>query len=85
MHYTYIIRSEYDPKRYYYGSTSDLKKRLLTHNAGGNVSTKAYRPWILEWYAGFPSKQTAANFEQYLKTASGKAFSRKRLIPDQLL
>lgn len=40
MHYTYIIRSDYDPERFYYGSTADLKKRLITHNAGGNVSTK---------------------------------------------
>lgn len=80
MHYAYILRSSSHPEKYYYGSTADLKKRLAVHNVGGNVSTNPYRPWVLAWYAGFPSKQTALLFERYLKTASGKAFARKRLI-----
>jgi putative endonuclease len=84
MHYAYILRSTSDPSRYYYGSTSDLRKRLAVHNAGGNVSTKPHRPWTLIWYGGFSSEETAMDFERYLKTASGKAFARKRLIPDHI-
>ena len=80
MHYAYILRSLSHPDKLYYGSTSDLKQRLATHNAGGNVSTKPNRPWELAWYAGFPCKQTATDFEYYLKTASGKAFAKKRLL-----
>jgi len=80
MHYAYILRSISQPDKLYYGSTTDLKKRFSVHNAGGNVSTHPYRPWILAWYGGFPCKQTAADFERYLKTASGKAFARKRLL-----
>jgi hypothetical protein len=34
-----------------------------------------------DWDAGFSSKEAALDFERYLKTASGKAFARKRLIP----
>lgn len=84
MHYAYILRSTSDPSRYYYGSTSDLRKRLAVHNAGGNVSTKPHRPWTLVWYGGFTCEQTAMDFERYLKIASGKAFARKRLIPDHI-
>ena len=80
MHYSYILRSVSDPERLYYGSTSDLRERLATHNAGGNVSTKPFRPWEIAWYAGFPNKETATDFERYLKTASGKAFAKKRLL-----
>jgi len=80
MHYAYILQSISQPERFYYGSTADLRKRLAVHNAGGNISTIPYRPWMLAWYGGFPTKQTAANFERYLKTASGKAFARKRLL-----
>ena len=50
------------------------------HNAGGNVSTKPHRPWSIAWYGGFSSEETAMDFERYLKTASGKAFARKRLL-----
>jgi predicted GIY-YIG superfamily endonuclease len=80
MHYAYIIRSETNPDKFYYGSTADLKKRIEVHNIGGNTSTRPFRKWALVWYGGFPSKQTAEEFEKYLKTASGKAFARKRLL-----
>jgi putative endonuclease len=82
MHYAYILQSISHPEKFYYGSTSDLKKRIEVHNGGGNVSTKPHCPWKLAWYAGFPSKQAALDFERYLKTASGKAFARKRLISE---
>jgi predicted GIY-YIG superfamily endonuclease len=56
--------------------------RVKVHNGGGNVSTKPHGPWKLAWYARFPSKQPALDFERHLKTASGKAFARKRLISE---
>jgi len=80
MFYPYILRSEQNPKRFYYGFSSDLKKRLKVHNQGGNVSTKTGVPWTLAWYGGFESESAAIAFERYLKTASGKAFARKRLL-----
>jgi putative endonuclease len=78
MHCAYILQSIPHPERFYYGSTADLRNRLATHNAGGNISTAQYRPWTLAWYGGFLGKETATHFERYLKTASGKAFARKR-------
>jgi hypothetical protein len=35
---------------------------------------------MLAWYAAFENEQLARSFEAYLKTASGKAFARKRLL-----
>ncbi len=32
------------------------------------------------WYGGFSTEQEAREFEQYLKTGSGKSFAYKRLI-----
>lgn len=79
MYYTYVLKSE-KHEAYYYGSTSDVKIRLSAHNAGKNASTVKYRPWKIIWYAAFETKGTAQAFEKYLKSASGKAFLRKRLI-----
>jgi predicted GIY-YIG superfamily endonuclease len=80
MFYAYILRSERDPKVVYHGFTRDLKKRLEVHNCGGNRSTSAMKPWRLLWYGAFETEAAAMDFERYLKTASGKAFARKRLL-----
>jgi putative endonuclease len=80
MFYAYILRSQRDANVFYHGFTSDLRKRLNAHNTGANVSTRAMRPWSLAWYGAFESEQMARDFESYLKTASGKAFARKRLL-----
>jgi predicted GIY-YIG superfamily endonuclease len=80
MCYAYILRSEQAPETLYHGFTSSLKTRLAVHNSGGNPSTRRMRPWRLAWYGGFESEEAALAFERYLKTASGKAFARKRLL-----
>lgn len=79
MHYVYIIRSEAVSKQTYVGFTSNLKLRIERHNEGTTRHTAKYRPWTLEFYAAFPSKDKALAFEAYLKSHSGKAFARKRL------
>lgn len=80
MYYVYILRSETDPKQLYYGCTTNLKARLNGHNYGQSKHTSKYRPWKIVWYGCFASKLKASEFEHYLKTASGKAFLRKRLL-----
>ena len=79
MFYTYILKSS-KSLIFYYGSTSDLKKRVSEHNAGISKSTRPHLPWILVWYCGFPTKKQAEDFELYLKSGSGKAFAYKRLV-----
>ena len=84
MFYTYIL---YSPKikDFYYGTTSDLKKRFQEHNSGLSKSTKAFFPWRLVWYGAFEKESLAKAFERYLKTGSGKAFSYKRLLDTVVL
>ena len=78
MFYVYLIESmDFRGKRYV-GFTTDLKERVRTHNAGGSVYTARYRPWRVISYHAFADKRTAQAFEFYLKSASGRAFARKR-------
>ena len=83
MRYAYILQSEKDPSVFYHGFTADVRQRLAVHNSGDNPSTRAMRPWALVWYGAFASEELAHDFERYLKTASGKAFARKRLLPKE--
>ena len=79
MYYVYVLQSEKFKGQLYFGSISDIKKRLKAHNAGQSPHTSKYKPWKVIWYGAFESTQVARDFEKYLKTASGKAFLRKRL------
>ena len=79
MWYVYIIRSVAFPDQEYVGATADLKQRFADHNAGRSSHTSKYMPWTLIWYCAFPDKQMALAFEAYLKSHSGRAFTRKRL------
>lgn len=79
MHFVYIIESQID-KSHYIGYTANLKRRLKAHNQGEQKYTKGKRPYTLKWYCLFPNKKQALAFEKYLKSASGIAFSRKRLL-----
>lgn len=79
MHYVYILRSKSDPDRYYVGLTSDLRARLKRHNAGEVPHTSKFTPWELKTYVAFSDEQQAIAFEKYLKSASGRAFAKKRL------
>ena len=80
MTYVYIIQSLEYRNQLYFGKTLDLKQHLKSHNSGQSRYTKKYMPWQVIWYGCFESSKKASDFERYLKTASGKAFMRKRLI-----
>jgi hypothetical protein len=41
--------------------------------------TAKHRPWRLKTYVGFSDEPKALAFEKYLKSASGRAFAKKRL------
>ncbi len=80
MHYVYILQSRKEPERFYVGSTSDLRLRLLDHNKGKQRYTAPFKPWTLVWYSAFQAKSKAAAFEKYLKSGSGHAFRNKHLL-----
>lgn len=83
MHYSYIIHSS-KLHRFYVGSTQDINKRLKQHNSSIVFATKSGVPWKIVWLGTFVSTKEANNFEQYLKTDSGRAFMYKRLVPEAL-
>ena len=78
MHYVYLIQSIHFPKQKYIGQTNNLKARLQKHNEGGSIHTAKYKPWKLIAYFGLTNKNKALEFEQYLKSGSGRAFAKKR-------
>ncbi|MGK2741029.1 GIY-YIG nuclease family protein [Tepidicaulis sp. LMO-SS28] len=80
MWYVYILRSKTAPEREYTGATSDLRRRFADHNAGHSPHTAKYAPWEIRWYCAFPNKMKALGFEKYLKSHSGRAFAKKRLL-----
>lgn len=84
MHYVYILHSE-KAHRFYFGSTKDLKTRLVQHNAGEVVSTKPFIPWTIAWYSAFGSQTEASAFERYLKTGSGRGFAYKHFLSEALV
>jgi putative endonuclease len=78
MKYVYILESD-DSEHFYAGITDDVPARLAKHNAGEVSHTSKYRPWRLKTYVGFSDEERAIAFEKYLKSASGRAFAKKRL------
>ena len=79
MKYVYILRSIADRDRFYAGITADPRERLERHNSGQVSHTSKDTPWELKTYLAFSDEKQAIAFERYLKTSSGRAFSRKRL------
>ena len=80
MYYVYLIRSDSDSNRIYVGYSENMKERLNTHNQGRVLSTQKDKPWKLITHICFTDKKKAKDFEKYLKSHSGRAFFRKRLI-----
>jgi len=79
FYYVYILQSEIDQKRFYTGFTEDLDSRLKSHNTVGCGHTSKYKPWRVKTAFAFDNRQKAINFEEYLKSPSGRAFAKKRL------
>ena len=79
MKRVYILRSLNDPNRFYTGITDDVQARIAKHNTGGVPHTSKYVPWALKSYVAFTDETQAFSFEKYLKSASGRAFAKKRL------
>ena len=75
----YILQSEAHAERFYVGLTDNLRDRLRRYNSGEVRHTAKFRPWRVKTAVAFTDRPQAAGFEKYLKTASGRAFAKKRL------
>jgi len=78
MFYVYILQSEKD-KSLYIGFSSDLRKRLVTHNKNQVTSTKDKTPWKLIYYEAYLERKDAAGREKFLKSGAGWRFIKKQL------
>lgn len=77
MYFVYILQSVLNAKRKYVGITDSLERRLIEHNEGKSIYTNKYKPWILITSIAFIEREKAEAFERYLKSHSGRAFSKK--------
>jgi putative endonuclease len=77
--YLSILQSEADPERFYTGQTQDLRARLRRHNAEQVPHTAKWKPWRIKTYIALSDTKRGRALERYLKSASGRAFIRKRL------
>lgn len=80
MKYVYLLKSINFPNETYIGLTDNLRNRLAAHNAGQALHTKKFKPWHLVTYVAFSDEEKAVAFERYLKSSSGRAFAKKRLL-----
>jgi putative endonuclease len=86
MRYVYVLKSQkYKSVKLYFGSTSDLKKRVDQHNMGLSISTKHGIPWKLVYYEAFLSKSDALERENRLKSGSSAVGFLKRRIKQSLV
>ena len=79
MNYVYILQSISHPDQFYTGLCKDVAARLSGHNAGQSPHTAKFKPWRLLSSHYFERPETAAAFERYLKSGSGRAFANKHL------
>lgn len=76
----YVLRSERFPDWYYTGIARNVARRVEVHNSGGSQSTSRLRPWKLVVALQFDNEVSALAFEKYLKTGSGRAFSKRHFV-----
>ena len=83
MYFVYILKSQKRSDKFYVGITINLKRRLSEHSRLSKQSNyrRLYAPWEIETYTVFHDKRLAESFEIYLKSHSGRAFLKKRLLP----
>lgn len=79
MKFVYIIQSTSSPEHFYTGITDSIDNRLAEHNQGKLPNTARYKPWKMKTFIAFNDEKQAFLFEKYLKSASGRAFAKKRL------
>jgi predicted GIY-YIG superfamily endonuclease len=81
-HYVYSLQTQ-DKQHWYVGVTNDIHRRLEEHNSGLSKYTSKhlaeYNLWELYSCTIFKDRKKAEDFEQYLKTQSGRRFAKRFL------
>ena len=82
MFTVYALYSDHFDK-IYVGFSSDIEKRLFSHNHAANKGwTKSFQPWKVIYSETFETKSEAIQREKQLKTSRGRDFIRG-FIPTQ--
>jgi putative endonuclease len=77
MYYVYFLKSLKNGDLYI-GSTENIEKRVILHNAGRVKSTKGYLPWELLGYEKFSSRAEAVMREKFLKNHQQKEILKRK-------
>ena len=80
MWYVYILDCKNNKS--YIGCTDNLSERMVRHKKGNVAATKDLRPVKLRCYFVFRDKYMAYKFEKYLKSGSGRAFTKRHFTAD---
>ena len=81
-HFIYILLSRKD-NGLYVGCTTNVGKRIKSHNYGKVVSTKDRRPLIVIYEESFDNKADAFNRERFLKSLWG-AREKKKILKEYI-
>ncbi|HMQ59713.1 MAG TPA: GIY-YIG nuclease family protein [Flavilitoribacter sp.] len=73
--YVYILKCA--DNTFYVGKTNNIIDRLNRHEKGEVKYTSTRLPVELISYTAFLDEYLAARFEKYLKSGSGRAFSKR--------
>lgn len=79
MYYVYILQSKKN-KQLYIGYSTDLKRRVESHNGGRNLATAPFRPYKIIFYEAFLNRVDAKHREEYLKSGFGRRSIKKMLV-----
>jgi putative endonuclease len=73
LFYAYILESD-KSGRYYIGHTSDLNKRIETHNSGRVKATRNKGPWKCVYFEEFNTKLEANRRELEVKKKKSRKY-----------
>ena len=82
MFYTYVLLCQdlkNNKRKFYIGSTEDLKERILDHKTKGVETTKSFDKIKLVYYEVCLNKTDARKRELQLKTGFGRGYVNRRL------
>ena len=81
MHYFYVLQSESNKEKFYFGCTSDLRQRVRAHNTGESRATRK-NGWRLVYYEAFLTLSGAREREYRVKHhGSAKRHLIERIAP----
>lgn len=73
MYYVYVLKLENRENKFYFGCTSDLRRRMFEHKNGNTRSTRGRSPKLI-YYEAYADKSLAFKRERGLKT-SGSVYN----------